>query len=107
LALASQNAAILFFLALLLDLSTDRHLIALDADIEVFLAHAGDVGLDAVARVVFGQIDPDLGYALKLIHAPWPHHAAQGVLERVDGKGIDRKQFVHDSHPSLGRFSSG
>src|SRR5690606_29392120 len=59
-ALAAQHAFAVLLLGLALDFRADRHAIAVDLDVDVFLFHARHLGLDDVLAVGLLDLDADL-----------------------------------------------
>ena len=61
----------------LFHLGADLDLVAFDAHIDVFLAHARDLRLDGVSLVIFMDIDPDLRGGWPMVLSPGLEEAAE------------------------------
>src|SRR5689334_7597839 len=98
--LGAKHARALGGLDAALDLGGDRHLAAFDRDVDLVLAHAGQLGMDDVTLVRLGDVDAD-ALRCRAVRALRTQEIAEQRFHRRIDEWIVELQAGHDSTPSL------
>lgn len=83
LAFLKEHTAVVALLFLGLALRAERDHVAVDAHVDVVLAHTGNVGLHHMVFVLFRQVHAHAGCTVCGTQPPGAHQGAQRVIERV------------------------
>src|SRR5258708_17039901 len=96
-ALAVQHALAVFFIALGARLGSDRHLVAVDVDLDVFLLDSRQFGDHLAFAVVLGHIDLHAAYGTGRFKTDRPYDKTpENVVDQI-AKRVITSNVCHDS----------